>query len=277
MTAPTQTALTVTPKNVRALLTSDAAMAVIAPYLPTGTDIERVVAAAKLALTDNPALGKCTPTSLVRAVAKIQQWGLEIGYTAHLVPFKSVCTPIADYKGLAELVRRSGAVRHVETRSVYEKEHFRIEYGLNPVLEHIPLHRKSERGPLVGAYVIFFLPYGARSFHFMGVDDIDEIRKAHSKQWASGPCPPFYAEKTVLRRGVKLLPKDARLADALRVVEDEEQTEAGDVTESHDGPVTNLGAEDRPAAVDADGVEISDDSEDALLADDRALLHAEGE
>ncbi|NUQ92856.1 MAG: hypothetical protein HOQ12_08400 [Gemmatimonadaceae bacterium] len=223
------TAVVLTPKTVPTLLASESVKARILPFLPPGTDLDRVIASVQLALTDNPKLGECTPASIVRSIAKIQQWGLEVGYTAHLVQFGQVCTPIADYKGLAQLVRASNAVRHIETRAVYEREHFRIAYGTEAMIEHIPLHRKAERGALAGAYVIFFLPFGQKSFHFMGVDDIDEIRQKHSKQWKTGPVPAWYAMKTVLRQGVKLLPKDPRLAEALKVVAEEEREEAAHV------------------------------------------------
>lgn len=244
-----------TPKDVPALLSREAVKARIVPFLPKGADYERVIAAVQMVLTDNPALQKCTLVSLVRAIAKVQQWGLEIGETAHLVPFKDVAVPVADYKGLAQLVIATGMVRHIETRSVYEKEHFRIEYGLEPKLEHVPLYRALDRGPLIGAYAVFFLPFGNRSFRFVGIEEVDAIRKKYSRQWKDGPCPAFYAEKTALRQGVKLLPKDRRLTDALRVIREEEHEELEHVPAPGESPViNNLG--DPPTNVDAETGEV---------------------
>lgn len=262
----TGTAVATSPKQTIAeLLTSKADR--ITPFLPKGVEIDRVIAAAQIAMQKNPALMQCTPQSMVLAVAKIQQWGLEIGDTAHLVPFGKDCVPIADYKGLVQLIWQSKVVRNVECRPVYEKEHFRVEYGLDPLLEHIPLHRTLERGKLSGAYVIFFLPFGARTFLFMGIEDVDAIRKKHSKQWKDGECPAWYAMKTCIRQGVKLLPKDPRLADVLRVTREDEDAELDNPP--LDQPVTNLGKPPEPATtVHAD--------EDDLLADDRAMIANEG-
>src|SRR5690349_18411456 len=101
-------------KPLVALLSHEEAKARILPFLPEGTNYERVIAAVQLEAMKNPAILNCTPESTVLAVAKIQQWGLEPGITAHLVPFGKTLTPIADYKGIAQLMIGSRAVRHVE-------------------------------------------------------------------------------------------------------------------------------------------------------------------
>ena len=198
----------------------------IAPFLPKGVDLARVVLTTRLAIRKNPKILECEPESIINAVAQVQQWGLEIGTTAHLVPYGNACTPIADYKGLAELVVGSGVVRHCEARCVYANEPFRIKQGLAPELEHHPVHIASERGALIGAYVIFRLAFQNVAFEFYPIADIDAIRKKHSKQWKEGPCPPWYAMKTAIRQGVKLIPKNPRLAAALasvmQIVEQEE-------------------------------------------------------
>jgi hypothetical protein len=110
------------------------ARALIAPFLPEGVSLDRVAASLRLALAKDKDgnLKKCAPMSVFMAVAKIQQWGLEIGETAHLVPFGQECVPVADYKGLAELVISSGVARHVEAHCVYEKEPFRVVRGTSP-------------------------------------------------------------------------------------------------------------------------------------------------
>ncbi|HKW09734.1 MAG TPA: recombinase RecT [Gemmatimonadaceae bacterium] len=210
----------------------------ITPFLPKGVDLARVILTTRLAIRKNPKILECEPESVITAVSTIQQWGLEIGTTAHLVPFNvnvgtkerkqyvSICTPIADYKGLAELVVGSGAVRHCEARCVYANEHFVIEQGLVPKLEHHPMKGVESRGALIGAYVIFRLAFGNAAFEFYPLGDIDAIRKKHSKQWKDlDECPPWYAMKTAIRQGVKLIPKNPRLAAALQVIAQDEQLE----------------------------------------------------
>ena len=215
------TALTVSSrKEVVALFGTEAARTTIAPFLPDGANLERIAATVWLAMKDNPALAKCTAESLILATAKIQQWGLEVGTTAYLVPYGPKCTPVASYIGLAELVIGSGAVRDVEAHIVYANEHFRMEQGLSPVLEHHIIATASERGEPIGAYVIFRIGVHRDRSHYMTAQEIDSIRQQYSKQWKSGPLPEWYMLKTVVRHGVKLLPKNPRLAAVFRRFDD---------------------------------------------------------
>lgn len=202
----------------------------IRPFLPVGVSYARVVAAAQLAAMKTPALHQCTPQSLVMSIAKILQWGLEIGETAHLVPFGRECTPIADYKGLAHLMIEFGAVRHVDARCVYANEFFEQVQGSDARITHQPLADAKARGALIGAYCILRLPFQQVVFDFMPIADIDAIRKAHSKQWGKGDCPAWYAKKTVVRQVAKLILKGRKASRALDVIEQDAQQEFGAIT-----------------------------------------------
>lgn len=214
-------------KNITAVLTSDTAKERILPFLPEGANYERVMAAAQYAVRKQPDLLKCTPHSIIDAVAKIQQWQLEIGTTAHLVPFKGKCEAIADYKGLAELMVRSGAVRHVEARVVYENDTFRYKLGTASEIDHTPTS-EAKRGKITHAYVILYLPFNRISFEVMTVEDIENIRLNHSKQWKTGALPAWYAKKTVVRQSVKLIPKDPRYSAALIALQEAFSKDADD-------------------------------------------------
>lgn len=212
------------------ITSSDRARATIAPFLPPGVQLERIAASLRVALAKDRAawkkegpspLERCSPMSVFMAVAKIAQWGLEVGETAHLVPFGSDCVPVADYKGLAELVIASGVARAVEAHCVYEKEPFRLKRGTSIEIEHHPIGDPKGRGPMVGAYALFHLRFGVVLLEYMAVSEIDEIRQKHSKQWKQGTLPEWYARKTVVRRGVKLLPKNPRLAERLAALDNE--------------------------------------------------------
>ncbi|HXF25596.1 MAG TPA: recombinase RecT, partial [Gemmatimonadaceae bacterium] len=202
-----------------------------------GVDYDRVIASAHYAARQNPAILECTSASIIDAVSRVLMWGLEIGLTAHLVPFNTnigtkekpkwakICTPIADYTGLAQLMVDSGAVRHVETRVVYEHDDFRYSYGLDSELYHVPTKDAAKRGKMVAAYCILRLPFGASSFEVMPVEDIEAIRQGKSKQWKNGALPAWYAKKTVVRQSAKLVPKNRKMAQALRVVNEDEDQE----------------------------------------------------
>jgi recombinational DNA repair protein RecT len=79
---------------------------------------------------------------------------------------------------------------------------------------------------MVGAYALFRLR-GSLHPHvkYMSVDEIEAIRKRYSKQWKEGKLEPWYAEKTCVRQGVKLLPKDPRLSKTLAAFDDIEAAE----------------------------------------------------
>lgn len=204
----------------------------IAPFVPKGMDIEEVLQLCHMAVRKNPDLLKCKGETIVHSVCTILSWGLVIGQTAYLVPYGRTCTPVADYKGLAELMVRSGAVRHVQARCVYENEPFRCIYGLEPVLEHERYADEQARGALKGAYCILTLPGGIKEFEYLPIADIERIRKKHSKQW--GPdkvkdCPDWYAEKTAVRKTAKLAAKNPRMRGVMKVIEEDAAIELAGV------------------------------------------------
>lgn len=212
-------------REVMEVLRRDEAKERIAQLLPEGVNVERVLGAVSLALSDpktGPALAQCTPESVLRAVARISQWGLEIGTTAHLVPFGGVCTPVADWKGLIELMIASGALRAAKPVVVWEGDDFDYAQGLEPRLVHVAAP-VGQRGKLRGAYVVYTLPGNVRDFLYMPIEDIDAIRLAHSKQWKNGDCPPWYAQKTVVRQLSKIIPKNPRLARLMAPLADDEE------------------------------------------------------
>jgi recombination protein RecT len=211
--------------QVTGLMTSEQARSYIEPYLPKGTDIKRVAADLLLALKKDESgkLKKCTPESLLLGVAKIMQWGAELGTTAYLIPFGDQATPVRDYKFLAELSALCGYP--MEGNAVREGDEFAFEYGLHPMLRHVP--RAAKGAPVTHAYVIVRPKNGEPIFKVMSAEEIDGIRQKYSKQWKSGPLEAWYSIKTVVRQASKLMPKDPRLARFFEAVEEEEAIEAG--------------------------------------------------
>jgi recombination protein RecT len=224
-----------------ALIEGDQARSQIAPFLPEGVDIARVAASVRLAVNNNPQLAQCDEVSLVLAVAKIAQWGLEIGVTAYLVPFNNSkkaiveCVAIAGYNGLCELMIGCGAVRHVEAHAVFAGDYFDYSLGLEPKLEHRRAKHK-DRGPVVAAYCVLHLAFGRKVFDVMEVEEIDAIRRQFSKQWKAGPCPDWYAAKSVIRRISKTVPKNPRLAKVLAIIDEDEREEFGEEVASLPAP-----------------------------------------
>lgn len=180
-----------------------------------GVRPEAYIEAALMAAVRLPDLFRCTPESVALALRQCAQVGLEIGRTAHLVPYGQTATFVPDYKGLIELAVATGKVVSIRTRCVYEGEPFEYsETAGGPEIRHVP-RLAGAGGRIVGAYAIADLRFGRWKVEWMTADEIEAIR-GKSKSWAKGPLQDWYARKTVVRRLCKTLPANARLQQALR-------------------------------------------------------------
>lgn len=234
---------------IEKLLNDPTAQARIAPFLPKGTDIPRVIASVELACQDNPKLRECTPASLVRSVAKIGQWGLEVGVTAYLVPFNkkvrrevegvmkeewvSEAVPIADYRGLVEMAVRTGCARSVEVGLVREGDFFEYEMGTEKRIKHVPGMKSAAR--ITHAYAIVRLRFQSFDFVVMDRDEIETVRaasksnndealkKAHKPVGLDNNA--WYARKCPVRRVLNLVPKNPALAKLIAEVDNAEDGE----------------------------------------------------
>jgi recombination protein RecT len=195
--------------------------------LPKHLNADRLVRLAVTEFRKNPSLRECTPESLLGAVMQAAQVGLEpdaLG-SVYLVPFnnkkkdqngkeywvKEVQLQIG-YKGLIELVRRSGQVTSIVANEVYENDEFEFEYGLEEKLYHKPT-MGTERGKLICFYAYARFKDGGHAFHVMSVEQINQIRDKFSKSQKNGnhfgPWKDHYesmAKKTVIKQLVKYMP-----------------------------------------------------------------------
>ena len=282
------TAVTTTKeRSITALMSSEDARKRIMPMLTHGVTMDRIEQEVYFAVQKNPEIIQCTGASIVEAVAKGVSLGLIIGDTYHLVPFnvkvkkwdakkqqeveewEKRCQGIIDYRGLADLaVRAKAGIRAVDMECVYENEFFVYEKGIEEILRHKPASTAAERGKMVGAYCIVRRGFNASTSLYMPLDDIDAIRKKHSKQWKNGDCPAWYAKKTVVRQALKLVPKDPRIAPLMQAVAEEELAEFGTVEPMGGTPSRALSPGDeiptRPENVGPNG-------EDETFQDDRDL------
>ncbi len=138
------------------------------------------------------------------------------GRRAHLIPFGQTCQLIVDYKGLVELVMRSGHVDYIDAFVVHKNDKFRMVYGSHPSIEHEPA--LSDCGDMIGAYAVAHIKDTKMpKFTWMNKVEVDAVR-GRSRASGSGPWNTDYeemAKKTVIRRLSKTLPQSAELADAL--------------------------------------------------------------
>ena len=134
------------------------------------------------------------------------------------VPFKGKATFIPMYQGLVSLAYKSGFVRSINSGVVRDGDAFEYVKGSDPYLKHVEGH---ERGEITHAWAVIKMLKGDPVIEVMQKEAIDAIMKRSPA--ASRNDSPWHtdyepmARKTVLRRGLKVIPKSSELADALQL------------------------------------------------------------
>ena len=199
----------------------------IAKALPSVLTPERFTRMATTAVTQNPALGKCTPQSFIGAMLTAAQLGLEpntpLGQ-AYLIPYGNQCQFQLGYRGLIELAHRSGEIKSIEAHVVYANDEFDFEFGLEPKLKHKPA--KHDRGDAVWVYAVYHTKTEGYGFEVMSVDDINLHRAKYSKA-KSSPWDTAWeemAKKTVIKKVLKYAPLKSDFVRAMAA--DETVTDA---------------------------------------------------
>lgn len=214
----------------------------LAQVLPKHITADRMTKVALLCVNENALLKKCTPASVFTAVMQSAETGLELGSAmghAYLVPYyngqekRYEAKFIPGYKGLLDLVRRSGLVKDVQVELRYEKDGWEREGGLEPKFRHVPFEG-AERGKEKGAYCIIRFKDGGTQATYMTTAEINAIRDgvlAKQKNVAKSPWTTNWGEmakKTVVRRACKTAPVSREVAVALSQM-DEADTKKLDV------------------------------------------------
>lgn len=193
--------------------------------LPKHLTPERVVKMALVAASRQPKLYDCTPQSFLQSVMTSAELGLDCTGTlgqGYLIPFWNgkikafECQFMAGYQGLISLARRSGNIARIESRIVYEKDRFDIDYGTGQRLVHKP-YLGVDKGEITCVYAIAELTGGGVQLEIMTIDEIKSIRD-RSKAKDSGPWVTDFGEmarKTVIRRIAKYLPLSPELVKAI--------------------------------------------------------------
>jgi len=180
--------------------------------LPKHIDGKRFQRIALTVLRTNEKLQQCNPYSVIGALMKAAQLGLEPDLLGqcYLIPFGNECQFIVGYQGLIELVIRTGKVSKIQAQIVYENDTFECTFGDGGRLFHQPNY-DSDRGKVRGAYCYVALTGGISFYEFMSTSEIEKIRDKYSKNkgdnsiWKNSPEEMF--KKTVIRRAFKMLPK----------------------------------------------------------------------
>lgn len=111
----------------------------LARALPAHMNAERMARLALTAFSTTPALQQCDPKSIAGAIMTAAQLGLEPGINGqgYLIPYKDTCTFVPGWKGLVDLVARSGRAT-VWTGVVRPGDEFEYQLGDTPFCKHKP-------------------------------------------------------------------------------------------------------------------------------------------
>jgi len=189
----------------------------IEAVLPKHLTADRLIGIMTYCIKGNPKIAACSQPSLIAAVIQSVQLGLEPNVLGqcYFIPYNNKQSDGTKklevqfqigYRGLLELVRRSGQISTISAEAVYEKDYFLFEYGLEDKLVHRPT--LEDRGKPRAYYAVAKFKDGGYAFHVMSVSDVEKIR-ARSKAGDDGPWRTDYdamAKKTVLKQLCKYLP-----------------------------------------------------------------------
>lgn len=239
------------PQTIKDMLQSDHFKSAVAAALPRHLTADRFLRVAVTATMRQPDLLRCDRNSFFKCLLDLSALGIEPdGRRAHLIPFRnnkmcecgheiekhrgqecpcgckqrrprSEVQLIVDYKGIAELVRRSGDVSYIHADVVYEHDEWDYSFGSDAHLHHKP--NFDDRGTKIRCFYSYVkLKDGTDDFIVMSKSDVDKIR-ARSKAKDSGPWVSDYDEmgkKTVFRRHSKWLPLSPETRDAIEKDDD---------------------------------------------------------
>lgn len=198
--------------------------------MPRGGEAAQLVRDALTTLRGTPQLAECDATTVLGGLMTCAQLGLRPGVLGHawLIPFwngrkgRREAQLIIGYQGLVELAHRSGRIASLIARTVYENDHFDVDYGLADSLVHKPVVN-GDRGRPIAYYAIAKFSTGGHAFIVIGDDEMQGYKKqfamARTREGKIiGPWEDHYeamAQKTCVRQLAKWMPKSTELATAI--------------------------------------------------------------
>ncbi len=263
------------PNNFPAML--EAYKGEIARALPRHLNADTMTRVALTCFRMNPKLAECQPASVFASVIQASQLGLRPGMLGecYLIPYKDQCTLQIGYQGMLELVRRSGLVDSIGAYLVHEKDEYKVQFGTEPGVTHIP-HIEGDPGQVKFGYAVAKLKGGGTHVEVMTLDEIHRIRnrsqnvrnaKKYDKETPWDTDFEEMARKTLIRRICKYLPKSNEMASAL-VLNDAADRGAQNlsITDAINGTFVPPPIDGESERVDTATGEITDNREKAIDA-----------
>lgn len=170
------------------------------------------------AIVRNPKLIQAIETpegkaSLIIGLNKSAELGLlPDGRNAHLIPYGNKIDFQLDYKGIVELLMRTGLVSSIYAEKICDNDDF--EYDRGQIVKH-KINFKKPRGIAYAYLIEVTFKDGIKVNKVMPKEDVDNIRR-RSKSPSNGPWVTDYdemAKKTVFKNMSKWLPLSSEIRD----------------------------------------------------------------
>lgn len=195
-----------------------------------GIDFEREAAFALQVVGSNQYIAKVAMSnqdSLRNAITNVAAIGISLNPAsklAYLVPRDNkICLDIS-YMGLMHIAQQSGAIVWGQSAIVRDADEFQLEG-----IDRPPTHKfnpfATDRGEIIGAYVVVKTDTGDYLTHAMPISKVNDIRDRSTayKAWKkdkSKTCPWITDEeemikKTVIKQAAKMWPRRDRLDAAV--------------------------------------------------------------
>lgn len=253
------------PKNFPAML--EQFKGEIARALPRHLNPDRMARIALTAFRRTPKLGECDPRSVFAAVIQASQLGLEpdtLG-RSYLIPYGKECQFVPGWKGLVDLVNRSGNAT-VWTGAVFQGDEFEYALGDRPFCVHRP---SGEDDPNLITHVYAIGRVKGAEWPVIEVWPMARVKRHRDKYNKVGKRHysfenmEMYARKVVLLQVIKYMPASADMAAAIGL---NDAAETGNqnltVKDAIDGTWVPVDADQVSAPVAATSPEAEQDHQD---------------
>lgn len=189
--------------------------------VPKTVTPERMARIAMTAVTKNPKLALCSPSSFFGALLTAAQLGLEVNTPlgqSYLIPYNGKrgmeCQFQLGYQGILDLAYRTGKFRRIKAVVVHAGDDFTYSYGLHAVLTHVP----KMIGTPTHVYALYELLNGGIDFEVWTWEQVIAHAKQYSQSFSKADsswqtAPEEMAKKTVLKALLKYAPKSVEFAN----------------------------------------------------------------
>lgn len=205
----------------------------LALALPKHMTADRMARLALTAFSTTPALQKCSAQSIAASVMTAGQLGLEIGVNGQgfLVPYGATCTFVPGWKGLQDLVNRSGRATSW-TGAVFEGDEFDYRLGDSPFVHHRP---GDEDDPAKMTHVYAVGRVNGSNWPIVEVWSVGKVKKHRDKYNKVGQRHysfrdwEMYARKVPLLQVLKYLPTSVEVSNAIAVASAADMGQRADI------------------------------------------------